>query len=188
MKIRTDFVTNSSSCTTAEIMIENALLLEILESYKDRGTFDGIDPYFGVGSYEINEDGYITDYANEYLSETKTPAFFLYEHLWGEGSPKVEGCPKSLDKVLSNIISIMDNNDDEYDRDLYEQMCEELIQRHEEIKHYYRKVLWKFKDETEPTEGEIYKWEFNYDPKKGEKFQVEYYKGDEDDEVENNEE
>ena len=39
MKIRTDFVTNSSSESTAEIVIDNSLLLEILKKYKDMGAF-----------------------------------------------------------------------------------------------------------------------------------------------------
>ena len=34
MKMRTDFVTNSSSYSTAEVVIDNPVLLEILQKYK----------------------------------------------------------------------------------------------------------------------------------------------------------
>lgn len=39
MKIRTNFVTNSSSYSSAEIKIDNPVLLEILEKYKTLGAF-----------------------------------------------------------------------------------------------------------------------------------------------------
>lgn len=45
MKIHTDFVTNSSSVSTVEIVIDNPMLLEILLRYKDMGAF-GESPFF----------------------------------------------------------------------------------------------------------------------------------------------
>ncbi len=52
MKIRTDFVTNSSSYTSACIVIDNPVLLEILQKYKDLGVFDNARPCFSIGSYK----------------------------------------------------------------------------------------------------------------------------------------
>ena len=52
MKIRTDFVTNSSSESSVEVFIDNPVLLEILQKYKDLGLFieDGERAYdFGIG-------------------------------------------------------------------------------------------------------------------------------------------
>ena len=67
MKIRTDFVTNSSSTGNILVLIDNPLLLEILMKYKEMGLFDENKMYFKIGSRT----------KEEYLQgKTNTPAFF----------------------------------------------------------------------------------------------------------------
>ena len=69
MKIRTNFVTNSSSVSTTEVVIDNLVLLEILAKYQQLGTFDEVFS-FNIGSI----DSY---HWPESKIKTKTPAIYL---------------------------------------------------------------------------------------------------------------
>ncbi len=173
MKIRTDFVTNSSSYSSAYIVIDNPVLLEILQRYKDLGVFtDDSELSFAIGC--IKPDG---DFDEEHFGrETKTPAFFFYK--W-EGSPFV-GCPKSLDEVLTYIIDAMNSGDvwRYYDLDIYWQMEEELRQREDEIKDGYLNVMWNTSEISNDKDvGDEESWKFSYNQENGEKYEVEYYDG-----------
>jgi len=91
MKIRTDFVTNSSSESTAEIVIDNPLLLQILQKYKDMGTFGDEKLFFGIGEYHTK---YYNSVGSEFESKIKNPAFYYHEDLCGEGWTRVGGLPQ----------------------------------------------------------------------------------------------
>ncbi len=189
MKIRTDFVTNSSSNNTASIVIDNTVLLEILQRYKDMGVFGEALSRYSIGIYKSNYWYLGSPIAWEYPDETKTPAFFMYEAPGGEGWDSTYMSPTTLDEVLPEIISIMDDyhNDPEYyDKDLYTQLKEELDHMVEEIKDGYMKISWKYEDHTNNIEpGGECKWEFTYDPENGEKYIVGFYEGVDDEEDDN---
>lgn len=172
MKIRTDFVTNSSSSNHAEIMIDNPVLLEILQKYRDMGLSPKDDLGFSIGTYASKYSDFRASLDDRY---TKTPAFFLYEHCGGEGLSMVLKWPRSLDEVLTCILDIMDKDSgeasnhfdqDRYDPDLYRQLKEELRLREKEIKTGYTKVKWS---------GEDSEWgmdhKFSYDALVGEKYE-----------------
>ena len=179
MKIRTDFVTNSSSTSEAEIVIDNIVLLEILQRYKEQGVFGEAKADFAIGTYS-------PIYWSDFDKEIKTPAFHYVEDMYGEGWSLLWDDPGTLDEVLHGIIEIIDNdnrNQIQYDQILYEKMKEELYQKEEEIQAGYLKVFWKHKDETEKSVGDEFKWLFIYEQKTGEQYHVEYYQGEDDDDV-----
>ena len=148
MKIRTDFVTNSSSESTAEIVIDNPLLLEILQKYKDIGTFGDEKLFFGIGEYHTK---YNNSVGSEFESKIKIPAFYYHEDLCAEGWTRVGGCPRKLTKL--------------------NQMEKELRKNKIEIGKNYAKVSWSYEDLTDNPEGdEIRRWFYSYSPVDGEKY------------------
>jgi len=169
MKIRSDFVTNSSSSSYGEVVIDNLVLLEILTRYKDMGTF-GEDFPFKVGSYDDN------NVDNKFLGKdqsikTLTPA--MHWKLQGDFPPH------SLDKVLDEIIEVMDwywyefidEDNAEYNNALYSQLKEELKQREYEILKAYKTVKWYSRQVL--YSGRFGCWEFKYDQENGEYYHSE---------------
>lgn len=135
MKIRTDFVTNSSSYSSAKIVIDNPVLLEILQKYKDMGTFgeDEDDLNFSVGKFKSDSPNKLTLF-NQF---TKTPAIHYFNesfnHAW---------CPETLDEVLFSLIETLRC---EYipggnDNDLFGLMLKEL--NNEKINEGFINIYW----------------------------------------------
>jgi len=151
MKIRTDFVTNSSSYCSTSIVIDNPVLMEILVKYKEIGLFENLDVDF-----EIAPD---SDRAFTYSAEDDS------------------GCISSLQECLEGIIETMvyilddEEYENEYDKDLFETMVKELRENEEKILEAYNSVSWL---SSENTNWEDYNgWvlineRFNYDREKGE--------------------
>lgn len=146
MKIRTDFVTNSSSSNTTEVIIDNPVLLEILQKYKDMGLFGNRPPIIGIGGYEST----VRDFnRKEILEGIRVPAFYYYEEYGEAYSGEIQlvetDYPKSLDEVLGSIITILNNAKDEHlNKKLCANVIDELEQRKKEIILAYRKVRWDF--------------------------------------------
>ena len=157
MKFRTGFVTNSSSSYTADIVIDNPVLLEILKRYEQMGVFYKKNPYFTIGSY-----GNWSESIKK--AEIITPAFHKYEdtcegEIWHILYP-----PSSLDEVLGQIIQIIDLYSNE--GALKQQLIEELNQKKEEIRAGYLKVYWFLLNIWEPEDDDIECF-FGYDPENG---------------------
>ena len=154
MKIRPDFVTNSSSESYGEVVIDNPVLLEILAKYKALGTF-GENAGFDIGDFQTYTD-----------IETLTPAFnSLNAHQFNT--------PHSLDEVLINIIKVMaDNNNgfsgEYFDLDLFQEMVEELQGRADEINRAFIAVKWFSREDL--NDGRPLCWEFKYDQEHGEDY------------------
>jgi len=171
MKIRTDFVTNSSSYCTTEVIIDNPVLLEILLKYRDMGIFKDNEPIIGIGNYE-SADAQFDESA--YQNYTSSPAFFYFEGQNDEGFKSLFLVswiwPESLDNVLECIISIMDSAYEHLDEEILTKLKEDLDHRKDEINHGYSSVFWrssgwwddgesdaKFKFDTENGSSFVYK-------------------------------
>lgn len=157
MKIRTGFVTNSSSSFTSEIIIDNPKLLEILIRYEQMGVFYRAYPLFTIGT-----QNYLSD--SKYFNEVKTPAFHFYLDAFGEGNSSNLFPPSSIDSVLEDIIKIIDSRRNE--ETLNESMMEELNQKEEEIKGSFLKVIWYLVDKNEDWEHFGTEYFFGFDHEK----------------------
>lgn len=155
MKIRTDFVTNSSSYSSAEVVIDNPVLMEILIKYKEMGTFNNLP---------VEEEIQIGD-----------PAF-RYEAPEAYEAP----CPGTLADVLWCLIeALKDANDsDEDDEARFGQLIDELYQREEEINSVYVSVDWRYRLDMQ---SDAFKEEhFLYTINSGESYTAEQEGDDED--------
>lgn len=157
MKIRTGFVTNSSSYSSAEIRIDNPVLLEILKQYKKNNAFGTSEYNFGKG---IGKRAKGKELAWKFEDEEMAEIFFA---------------PENLNDVLHRFIDVMDERvdlDDDIDKAQYEALKQELKQRRREINAAYVDVSWHARNdsygESEPEEGEETEWEYSYSSNVGE--------------------
>lgn len=172
MKIRTNFVTNSSSYSSAEIKIDNPVLLEILKKYKEQGAFlrdDGHDLGWAVGLSESKaKEGWGCPYDDEDGEEEKLSdapmALYFYEQEMAE----VSFAPDSIEEVAEAILDVI-VSDYEYElknKQLFADCKKELEARSEEINSSYVEVSWEAENESygedEPEEDEETSWEFYY--------------------------
>lgn len=155
MKIRSDFVTNSSSYSFAEVIIDNPVLLEILMKYKDLGTFDNVDGRtidFGRDSLPV--------YSRK--ATIRTPAF-VYCH----DETAFSTCPTSLSEVLDLMIEVVIreiNYPKKLDEELFNSLKAELDQQRNEIESAYVYVYWKAQENmlSQHERTWIYKFELPY--------------------------
>lgn len=171
MKIRTNFVTNSSSYSSAEIKIDNPVLLEILQRYKEKGAFindDGFDlgDPIGASEYDAKSEYDWDPDDNDYGHEPV--AVYLYD----PEITDVDYAPKKIEQVAELLMNAITREgvDKVKDPKLVKQCRKELQERKQEIIDNYNEVFWVAEDEggdeCAPEEGATTKWEFYY--KKGE--------------------
>ena len=167
MKIRTDFVTNSSSYSTAEVVIDNPVLLEILQKYKDEGTFNPDHSDINIGCYESYEGCILPSY-EEF---SKTPALHVWreDDGWGNSWGNV---PSSLEEVVECVLACIKDGEMVANPSLFDQMEAELVQRQQEILTSYKRVAWKYGDSVNEGVDEDHDIEisFVFDPIDGEKY------------------
>ena len=161
MKIRTDFVTNSSSESYGVVVIDNPVLLDILARYKALETF-GDDVCFEIGNTFPGYMNYsVFKREPDQDIKTITPAFYSF-------SVDEINQPSSLDEVLKSIIDVMDDDRNSFDDDLYQQLLKELKQRKDEITKAYITVKW-FSHKVLYSER-YGRYEFKFDQENGEDY------------------
>lgn len=174
MKIRTDFVTNSSSVSTAEVVIDNPVLLEILQKYKDMGTFDLRCPDFAIGNY--NGFGSVP----EKVSKTPALSVWLSEDSWGN-------VPSNLTAIVESILDGLRGGYAIKEENLFTQMKNELEGKQKEIDTAYKHVAWKRSyscNDDDDYYGEMEETElFTFDPLTGEDYHFTKVAGMGEDEV-----
>lgn len=172
MKIKTDFVTNSSAYDSVEIIIDNPVLLEVLQKYKELGLFIG-DDCFSIGTYNDGNTPPEINYLDD--ENTKTPAIDFKED-WGDFGEQefLESNTKTLESLLEGlIIKAMENINhhlsmEMLDLHVFDLLKIELLARKEEINQAYEKVVVrKMLHIMHQGEGN---WEFTYDPINGESY------------------
>lgn len=179
MKIRTNFVTNSSSYSSAEIRIDNPVLLEILEKYRDLGAFrdyDGDDHfsrYIGVNARETKEE-YLMEVdpfmeeeeLEEELEDIKDDNVALY--FFESEQAEIFDGPNRIEDVAMMILDVVERCcfGGYENSNLVKDFARELSDRAEEINKNYIEVFWNASNdgygEAEPEEGEQTQWEFEY--------------------------
>lgn len=172
MKIRTDFVTNSSSASSMDVTIDNPVLFEILQRYKDKGLFGDAETKFKIGearegntlAFSIQDGDFANttfDYHIYHLSEVIREIIFIME-----------------DSDFYEASSDFDEDSPQYNEELFHELKEELKERAQEIDTAYTEVKWTAADgswgsEIEP--GNECGWDFHYDPASGERMSIEIW-------------
>ncbi len=155
MKIRTDFVTNSSSYSGAEVMIDNPVLLEILARYRDMGVFDVKSFGIKIGSSAFGTEGvpglYTGNISEDQYSISAVPAIY-YDLEEGDVHS-----PSSLDDMIACIIELIKYADSyqQIDKAALTELEEELIQKKDEIKEGYLKVYWMESTSSNENDDEV---------------------------------
>lgn len=173
MKFRTDFVTNSSSSSFAEIMIDNLVLLEILEKYKKMGAFvrkDGRDLGTGIGMSEEEAKAkvpcpYFGKEKKNYVRSKKPLAFCYCEEYEAR---IIDFAPDSIEFVALKMLDAIDEFRilEKEKNPIFLECKNEIKERSQEITNAYTVVSWTTSyEDTEDTPMVKKSWKFHYDKK-----------------------
>ena len=158
MKIRTDFVTNSSSYSSTNIVIDNPVLMDILIKYKEIGLFEDL----GV-DLEIAPD---------------SERAFTYNAIDYSHVNPISSLQECLKEIIETMIGFQDDYENQYDKDLFETMIKELRENEDKILEAYNSVHWFHK--TLMSGGAYEESYFRFNSENGETYEHERWGNDED--------
>lgn len=158
-----------------EVIIDNPVMLEILQKYKDMGLFGNLVPIFGIGCFDSQGFKAIERYG------IRTPAFYFLESYDDPRTGPISfwstDYPRRLKRVLENVITLFElarDGDDLgrtpklLDTVLCNRAIEELKSKRESILNSYIQVCWRYSFGTDEgwTSGV-----FEYDQQFGERWE-----------------
>ncbi len=164
MKLRTEFVTNSSSYSSAEIKIDNPVLLEILKRYEALGAFETDGVYSrasSIGSSERAQKRQYLDSRSLAKESERELAFCYYEN----EDAHVFFAPKSIEEVIDAIFTVIADGDVQFfkNQKLFNECKKECEDRMEEINNAYSEVYWSASDDDHDIDfDEESEWFFNH--------------------------
>lgn len=164
MKLRTEFVTNSSSYSSAEIRIDNPVLLEILKKYDGMGAFETNGIYNRAASIGCSAKSQKAQYLTsaELAREDDRELAFCY---FEQEDAHVFFAPKSIDEVIEAVFDVIADGDTEFftNRELFEKCRKECEERRDEINEAYNEVFWLASDDDcEIDLDEESEWYFSH--------------------------
>ena len=132
-------IKNYKDESSAEVVIDNPVLLEILLKYKAMGMFDPDSDDFSIGNYE----GFEIDSLTSHKQQTKAPALTVGLLKDADNWAFV---PPNLNYVVSYLLDGIDISLYESDQNLVQQFRTELVEKNDEIMAGFRRVVWKYAD------------------------------------------
>lgn len=173
-----------------EVVIENPVMLEILQKYKDMGLFGNHIPIFGIGCFESPIRNFTRPIEN---CGIRNPAFYFREDYGDSGMGPISFWsyehPKRLKKVVKNVITLCELARDgvDYhgipkllDAEICNRAIEELKMKEDLILQNYVEVYWRY---YFGWDDGISEGVFLYDQHSGERWVRDYnFNGDEDEE------
>lgn len=160
MKLRTSYVTNSSSYSTADIGVDNPVLKAIADKYKESINCNEVKDLFCGDEYDFT---YIQDEMSA-----------------------VRKAPKTLNELLDCILTIIEiEQSDDTDSNLIEEMINEIQDNRESVINSFGVVSWEVENQSigseAPFVGDEISWGYEYSPDtKKELYSVSYKTDDED--------
>jgi hypothetical protein len=124
-----------------EVVIDNPVLLDTLQKYKDMGLFDPDWSDFSIGDYEE----FKIDSLPSHEAITQNPALSVgFKDILANHSSWRYIIPSRLRDVVASMLQCLEEGVLETNKILFDQMRAEIDEKSVEIEAAFKRVVWKF--------------------------------------------